>query len=565
MKAITLLLIVLMLVITHTASSQQETSSLVVLVVSGDGTPKPGLTVSVQAENFRETSVTNASGYAVFRQLTPGTYDITVSLRNIELIKRKVEFPDTDFVSVTAPLAALTVKVTDVSKRFVQNILVNLTSPNGAISSLQRTNSSGYAVFTDVPFSTVPSIGGPYKLAVVKDGLAVGVVERYVQSFSEFVELEAKLVNVNFTMTDIGGRRAEIDGSLSLLSGNYSQTVEIRRGVGQVSQLISTQVVGKYNASFRVILGEKDVLVHSSIVNIESDAEIVLKADLAELVVRVVDPSNQPMKGIGILVGAAGYGNFSSGLTDSDGTFSVGLVPTSNRVQEYQISVFRGRTRLLVERLALNEPKTTKQIALPLQRIVFNVLDYRETPLSNVVVVVKDQVTGRTVNASTVNGVASAEVFPGANEVSIIYKQTTVFRRIVELKEGTETIRLQSVNFPVRVIVTDSLGRPIENLKTIVRSQEKVLLDGFTGSAPLEIELELPAEIVIDLHSGQNLLARERRAVDGPTDIEVRFTDFIVLGGLFLPVNMLFTAAFALIVSVLTVMLFLRKQKMKQR
>ncbi|MCS7133304.1 MAG: carboxypeptidase-like regulatory domain-containing protein [Candidatus Caldarchaeum sp.] len=530
MKSIVLLFLTFLLLIPQAGLAQQPSPPLTVYVSTIDGTPKPGLTVTVQAENFRETAVTNATGYAVLRQLSPGTYEVIISLRNIELIRRTINYPSLTTISETAPLATLTVKVVDLSGRPVANVFATLTSTNGLVSVSQRTNATGYTVFRDVPFSTLSSIGAAYRLRVVKDGTQVAEIQKDVQSFIEFAELVAKLVKANFTFLDSGGSRAPIDGTLTLSGRNATQRVDIKAGTAEVSQLVSSAVVGSYNASLSIRLGTRNVVVYSSLLNIESDADLVLRADVGELVVKAVDPSGQPVKGIGVLVGAPGYGNFSSGITDDNGLVKAGFIPTSARIEKYQISLFRGRTKVLVETVALTEAKTTKEITLPLQRIVFNVVDYRGAPLSNAVLTIKDPITARTYNVTTVNGAASADVFPGPNELQVSYKNTVVYRRVAELKGGTENIRLLSVNFPVRVYVLDSLGKPVENLRAVIRSGESTLFDGRTSSAPLTVELERPAEILIDLYSGQELIIRERRLPEGPTDIDVRLARSIAFG-----------------------------------
>lgn len=561
MKKIILLLLTLLLAAPHIGLSQQGTPPLTVYVATGDGRPKPGLTVTVQAENFRETSVTNASGYAVLRQLTPGTYEVIISLRNIELIRKTISYPETTSISETAPLSALTVKVSDLGNRPVPNIVVTLRSPTGIVSLSQRTNATGYASFIDVPFSQLTSVGGPYKLSVMKDGLRINEAEKIVEKNIESVEIGAKLVKVNITFTNIGGVRAAVDGTLTLSARNYTERAEVSRGTVSINQLVTSEVVGSYNASLSMKLGQREVVVHSSRLSIDSDAELVLQADVGELVVKVVDPAGQPVKGLGVLLGAPRYGNFSSGITDSEGKISSNVLPTSARIEQYQVSIFRGRTRILVEQVVLNEPKTTKQITLQLQRVQFNVYDYKGNPLSEALLQVKDPVTGRLYNATTVRGTASAEVFPGANEVKLIYKGRTIFTKVVELKGGEETFRINSVNFPVNIMVLDSLGRPVENLRAVVRSGGKVLLEGSTSSTPLKIELELPSEIIIDLYLGNDLLTRERKFAEGPSDVEIRFTQLIALGGVFLPSQILLTAALSVILAALVALSYFRLLK----
>ncbi|MEM4342002.1 MAG: carboxypeptidase-like regulatory domain-containing protein, partial [Candidatus Caldarchaeum sp.] len=163
MKTATLTLLIILFMLPHVTFSQTQQQVLTVLVTTGDGAPRPGLTVTVQAENFRETAVTNATGYAVLRQLAPGTYQVIVSLQNIELIRRTISFPETSFLKEVAPLATVYAKVVDTAGKPVPNFFVNLLSSTGLVSVSQRTNSTGVAVFRDIPFSNISSIGGVYR------------------------------------------------------------------------------------------------------------------------------------------------------------------------------------------------------------------------------------------------------------------------------------------------------------------------------------------------------------------------------------------------------------------
>ncbi|MEM4572983.1 MAG: carboxypeptidase regulatory-like domain-containing protein [Candidatus Caldarchaeum sp.] len=565
MKPIFVLLIIVLLTLPQIAVSQQDAQSLTVYVTTPDGKPKPGLTVTAQAQNFRETAVTNASGYAVFRQLTAGTYEIIISLRNIELLRKTVEFPSTPFLAETAPLSSVTVQVYDVAQRPVANIPVTLSSPNRILSTTQRTNATGYAVFNDIPYSSAPSIAGDYRLSVTKEGVEVGSVQRRIEASTEFVEISARLVRVNFTFTDLGGSKALVDGTLVMRGTNFTQQIEVIQGFASVIQVISSEVVGSYNASLSMRLGNRDAVVYSSLLRLEADADLVLKADLGLLVVRLVDPSGQPVKGLGVLVGATGYGNFSSGITDSNGEITAGYLPISNRVDQYTIHVFRGRTRIITEQLVMTEAKITKQITIPLTKTTFTVVDFKNNPLSGAVIQVTDPVTGRTFNATTVNGAATAEIFPGANNVTIRYKNTVVFKKTIELTESSQAIKINSINFPVSVRVLDSVGKFVEDLRIIVKADSNVLLDRKTSASPASVELELPREITIDVYKGEELLWRERRFADGPSDIDIRFTDIVVISGIFISADALVSAVLAAILTALMLTVVVRLRNLRQR
>lgn len=565
MKTTTLTLLVILLMLPHVTLSQSQQQVLTVLVTTGDGAPRSGLTVTVQAENFRETAVTNATGYAVLRQLSPGTYQVTISLQNIELIRRTISFPETSFIREVAPLSTLYAKVVDTAGKPVSNFFVNLLSPTGLISVSQRTNGTGVAVFRDIPFSNLSSIGGAYRLSTVKQGITLGSVEKMVEKFVEEVTVSAGLVNANFSFVDSQGVRIKLSASLSLRAGNVTERVDVVDGFASVTQLISSAIVGSYNTSLSIKLSNKDVVVYNSLLNIDAYGSFTLSPDVGELVIKVLDPDGKPVKGVGILVGASGYGNFTGGVTDQQGQFSVGIVPLSKVVGDYQLSLYRGRSRIQVEQLTLSESKVTKEVKLTLIKTSFRIVDYTGSPLSSAMLSIKDTVTGRTVNTTIAAGEASADFFPGPNEVSVTYKDRVVFQKVLELSSEPQAIRVTSVNFPVTISVLDSLGNNVGGLRVKVYGDGRELLSTVSGPSPVKITLELPAEVVVDVFGGENLLTRERRYAAGPEDVQIRFVDTVAMGDVLLPVQLVASVFLAVVLAALLAAAFITTRSRKQR
>ncbi|MEM4560733.1 MAG: carboxypeptidase-like regulatory domain-containing protein, partial [Candidatus Caldarchaeum sp.] len=214
MKATALILTILMLAFIQAAEAQEQPQTLTVRVVDPDGLPKPGLTVVVEGPGFRETSATNSSGHAVFRQIVPGSYELVLLLQNIELLRRSISYPETTFLELQAPVSRLSVKVSDLAGRAVENVIVTLNAPTGVVSVSQRTNSTGHAFFSDVPYSTLGRIGGAYSLRVSKQDAVVARSSVDVAAGRVFHEITAGLVNVNFTVVFRDGQEAPVDAEL---------------------------------------------------------------------------------------------------------------------------------------------------------------------------------------------------------------------------------------------------------------------------------------------------------------------------------------------------------------
>jgi hypothetical protein len=564
-KILSTSLTLLLLLMPAVVFGQETGQALTVRVVTPDGLPKQGLTVTAEAQGFRETVVTNSTGYAVFRQLQPGSYDLVILMQNIELKRVKIDFPNIRELVVVAPLGRLAVEVLDRAGRRVDGIFVTLTSTSKVISTTQRTNATGYAVFTDLPFSNVSSVGGPYSVKVSQEGQEVASAETFLNTTSRTLILRSALINVNFTVLNLEGKVAPISASLALVAGNYSKKIDLADGKGSVKRLVSSDVVGRYNATLSVKLGRVPVTVYSSFLSLESDAEISIGADVGELAVKVLDPDNKPVKGVGVLVGSRLAGNFTSGLTGEDGLFSLGYLPLSSKAGDYTIYLFRGRTPIQKETVKLSEAFYTASLRLSFQKVLFRIVDYEGRGVNNAELKVLDPQTGRVVNATVKDGAAEANLFPGLNELRIFYKNVQVYNRPVEITGANIDIRLTNINFPVRVSVYDALSNlvPGLNVKIYVDGVEKV--SDKTGVQPIYLTLELPANLQIDLYQDGALLVRERLSVEGPQSVEIRLPGHVSLGGGLVSVENVAAAILAAILAVSVAVLLLRMRGVRQR
>jgi len=563
MRTLSSLLAVLLLTVPLVSLAQDAGQTFIVQVFTPDGTPKRGVTVTVEREGFRETAVTNATGHAVFRQLSEGVFTVSTSLQGVELTRTQFSFPETTRMNLTVLLSRFTVHVLDKGGRAVRDLTATVTSPTGVVSSAQRTNATGFATFSDLPYSSVERIGGAYTVKVLKKGVVVAEERVEVDSPLQTLTLTADLVNVNFTVSDVGGNRVAFNGQLSLTAGNYSESVEVVNGRASVTQVVGSRVVGPYNTTITMKVGIRDVVVYSSLLAVEDDVEFFLRAGVGAFIVKVIDSGGNPVKGVGLLVGAAGYGNFTSGTAGDDGTFNAGLLPLSNITGDYMVSVFRGRTRVQTSMISHFSSLTVGEVVLNIQRIAMRVLDYSGKPLDALVEVV-DRFTGRSSAANTSNGVGYLEVFPGINDVKVTYKGRVVFNRQMDIA-GDLDLRINSVNFPVTFKVLDSLGGYVQGLRIIVRYENSKILDEFTVGEPKQVILDVPGEVVVDLLSGDSLVVRERAFADGPTTVEVRLRGYVEVGGSLVPVTFMASAVLsALLVSLAGLTLYnLRRRKQR--
>ena len=153
------------------ASAQAE-QTLIVKVVNPLGEELKGMEVLLIKGAESRRFMTNASGYAEFKHIAPGKYTVKVVSKNITLAEEEVKVPEQLEITLTAKIASIKLKLTNLDGDPVSNLLVNLNSSSGAIVFTAKSNKEGIASFDQVPYSELEGVG-EYHLSVNMGALLI--------------------------------------------------------------------------------------------------------------------------------------------------------------------------------------------------------------------------------------------------------------------------------------------------------------------------------------------------------------------------------------------------------
>jgi len=517
--------------LTQTVSAQQD---LLVHVVTPDGVGKAGLEVRVASDETTQVFVANGTGWAIFKNLSPARYNISIYLGSLLLNSTLANFPDTSQLTLTAPLGNLTVRVGDLAGRPVRNIAVRLSAAVGQFEKTQETDSNGITVFKDLPFTTVRAMGGHYRLESITRTLVVGQKNFTLETLNKNESLTVKLLNLNMTVTNLEGQAPTSQLNVRLASGKFNTTLSLAAGGrGVATGMVSSEIVGPYNITVTSMLFRREIKVYEEQRSLTGDASLTLVADLGALAVRVLDESGEPVPKIGVLFSSVGTGNFTALSTDENGKAELRDLPLSTtEAGKYSLYFFRARTPIGRLETELTASSQTVQFTISLMKVTFSVVDSSGQPIIGANITTTDPLTGRRISTITEQtGQAVHRVFAGPNLVEIFYKGVKVFGESVNVESESHPLVVSSVNFRVTVRVLDALNAIVQGLDLMISANNTLLYSGRTTEEPVSVLVGLPSIVTVDLREGDMILSRETVFVSRPTTIDMRMQPFVAAGG----------------------------------
>jgi len=546
-----LMMVILFASAIQIASAQQE--ELTVHVITPDGVGKAGIVVNAVAGNFSQVFVTNSTGWATFRNLPPGRYNITITSANILLNWTSVNFPQQTHVSLVAPLGELAVTVLDLAGRPVGEISVRLSSAKGTLERTLQTSSEGVAVFSDLPYSSLEGVGGHFRAEAVSRAVVVGEENVTLTSPQVNATVTAKLLNLNITVTNLEGLTPTRRLKVFIESSKFNQTYAASEGRVSAEQLISSELVGPYRISVMTTLSDKEVVVYEEERTLRQDLNITLVANLGKLSMKVMDEDGQPLPRMRLLFSSELAGNFSAVRTASNGTAKLVDIPLSTTgAGKYTVYVYRSATFIGKTEVELTTPSQSALFTVKLTPVHITVTDYMGRPLAGANVTLSDPLTGRVTAALTdSNGRTIQRAFAGPNLVGVVYKGVSVLSTRVNVADKPVILNLPSVNFPVKVKVLDALNTHVSGLDVSITADGDALFQGKLTGSPITTTVELPSYIRVDVKNGENLVARETVYANGPAEVEVRLVPFISVAGFLVPVDLIIFAVSVLVLAAL--------------
>ena len=513
----------------------QAEGSLTVFVQDALGSPIGGLEVHlIKGEEVRKF-VTNSTGYAEFRHLSPGEYVLRAKLDNVTVAEKLVKVPEEREVSLTALLATVKLKLVNLDGEPVGGLELVMESASYKVSA--RSNERGAIWLERIPYSGLEGVGA-YSMKVEMKGILV---------YERSLEVDEPMISENITLPLLSLRLTivNLEGEpvpqlkVKLSSEGYSAESEAANGTTLFKNLPSSSLegVGAYeiNVSMRTAGGYMPI--YSEKRALESSQSLSLIADLAKLSVKVIDREGGPVRGVRVLLSNELMENFTLGATDKNGVAIFENVPLSRgrvSVGAYSAMVFRAGKLIGEEKFEVTKVEETVKLVVERGEVKLKILDYSGNPLASYHIILVDQLSGEKYNATTDDGgEAVFKIFYGPYDLEVYKDGKLIHSSQVRLNERSVELRLKEVNFPITIQVIDSLGTPISSAHIKLYVGSELLLEKDLNGEPITLSLPQPAELRCDIYSdaGQ-LIHRESIYASEPSSHVIELKDYVYLNGL---------------------------------
>ncbi|MEM0456187.1 MAG: carboxypeptidase-like regulatory domain-containing protein [Nitrososphaerota archaeon] len=551
LKSLTLF-IVLTLLVAYLIPAIHAQQDLYVRVVDADGRPRGNVEVRVIKEGFSRIFVTNSTGHAVFKGLTSGTYTVEALIKDIVVARKVVEFPKESYVELTLEVSSLDVIVRDVKEKPVQGIMVRVKDSGGRINLSGTTDEFGRVSFADVPFSSVEGIGN-YTAEAFVDSIPVASSQFSIPEKTT-VELSAKLVNLNITVTNLEGKKVP-QVQVRIRSGNFSKSLTGTEGSVAFQNIPSSDLVPTryYTIEVTRTVMATPITIYKENRSVTNDMALDVVASLGTLKLRVVDDDGKPVEGLNVMISHELIANFTILRTNANGTITLTNAPFStppSNVGDYTLMVFKGNSYIGKFITRITSALVEETFVVKPSKAVLTVTDYEGTPLAGVVLKAKDVILDVEYEATTEkDGRVELKILPGPYELTFNYMGKPVHSSVMNLGEGVINIRLNSVNYPVTVYVVDSIGTRIGGLKLQASFNGKSVFEGTIDREGIRLTLPHPGELTVSVFTDGNLLQKRNIPLTGPEELRIRISDKLAIGGSLIDV--------ALVVQTITLVIFI--------
>jgi len=536
--------ILLMSIITVSAQEQGE-DTLLVHVVTPAGEELSGVVVKLSSGEVTQSFRTNATGWAIFKNIQPGEYDIETLQDALVLNRTTVSFPQTKVVTLIAPLSDLVVKVTDLGGKPVKDLQLKLESASGVFVQFGKTNNDGISTFSEVPYSIVEGLGGSLTITAQLGNLTILEANMTVDQPQENVTIAAELVGLNVTVTNLKGEDIQRTLIVSLESEKFSLRNVVEKSFVAIGMIPTSQLAGEYRISILYPLDEgKNITLYESRRRLDGYTTVSTILDLGELSVRVLDDAGNPLKNLKVIAEVGEAGRLQLGVTDSEGILQVRDLPLSRVAGEYKIIILHGLREVAQAFTTLTSQENEAEIIVERQGFTIQLLDNREKPIAGAELRLVNQITDLEERVVTDElGEATVRSLPGVHLIEINYEGERIDRRTVNLEEDSLRIKLDSVNFPVDIDVRDALGRPVEGLRLRVAVDGDVLLETQLDGVKKQVLVPAPKYVVAEVLSDGEILVRETRYLSEPTTWDIVIKPYIIFGGGLIDIGLIVAAA----------------------
>ncbi|GEM_PF-5462771 len=489
-----LFLIVFNLQIAHT---EENILSLKVLVIDQNGIPQGNMDVLLENKTYVHRFLTNSSGWAEFKGIGKGKYNISVLYEGIRLNTTEVSFPEESEVILIIPFGSLTVTIVDIDGKPFKNKEVILKCPLGNFTRKGETNSSGIIIFEKLPYSILEKID-KYVLEVHYEGYLVASRELYIPVGP--IKLIANLVNINISVVNLEGRPIEKAKVMIYNKGkNISRTLLSVDGKVSFEQIPSSNIenVGEYRINIEINGG----IVYNETKFIDKSISLSAICEVGRIITKVIDSDQKPLKNVTLIFSHRYLSNFKRINTDNNGEAKIEEVPLSKNVGEYFVKVLRGGEEIIEANLTLASHEEVKTIIVPLKEVKIILLDRIGKPIENAKVKLIDKadidriyegITGS-------DGSIVLKLLYGGYDIIVIKNNITVLQEKIKIDNPEKIIKNVNLNIPIEIFIKDFFGNNLEEAYVKIDFNEENIFSNRMMNNSLKIIIPFPGKVRISI------------------------------------------------------------------
>jgi len=558
-------LVLLSLVNVQTAFAQ--TSDLQLKVVDYNGNPVGNVEVLLTNSTLRRAFRSTSAGIATFRGLSPGEYNVQVTIDNVPVANETIRVPHEGERVVRLAVAELKARVLDAEGAGVKGVTVQIRSSTGKVTRSATSSEDGTVSFSNLPLSTLRDVGTYTVTVKVMNATVLETVADHTP-LNRTLDLVAPLVRLRLEVVDMQGERVS-DVELRLSANGVLFSSSAAKGEALLTGLPTSQVVGQYNLTVVKNYGGTRVTVLTDSLTVLEPSNKTLVLNVADANLKVLADGSDPVRGATVEVRSSTGSRLARGTTDDSGRVTFQDLPLSTLTGvgdlEFRV-IIRGKS-LLNKTVHMTGPLSDLRLELPRREVSIKLLKPDGSPLPEAVVELTEPGTDRKISvASGGDGTVRFAVLPVRSQVKVVYRGLTVQSEEVDFSSPPSTLQVKGVSIPVTITYKDWAGSQLRGIQVKAwQDSEELPVQIKDGTASFVVPVR-GVVIVEALLAGQVIERRELR-IDEPTALTIYVRGVQVGEGIISPeaVGTAGAVAVAAVLVSLGVLLYIRTVKTARR
>ena len=557
-------LVLLSLVNVQTAFAQ--TSDLQLKVVDYNGNPVGNVEVLLTNSTLRRAFRTTSAGIATFRGLSPGEYNVQVTIDNVPVANETVTVPHEGERIVRLAVAELKARVLDAEGAGVMGVTVQIRSSTGKVTRSATSSEDGTVSFSNLPLSTLRDVGTYTVTVNVMNATVLETVADHTP-LNRTLDLVAPLVRLRLEVVDMQGERvSDVELRLSANGVLFSSTA---KGEVLLTWVPTSQVVGQYNLTVVKNYGGTRVTVLTDSLTVLEPSNKTLVLNVADANLKVLADGSDPVRGATVEVRSSTGSRLARGTTDDSGRVAFQDLPLSTLTGvgdlEFRV-VLRGKS-LLNKTVHMTGPLSDLRLELPRREVSIKLLKPDGSPLPEAFVELTEPGTDRKISvASGGDGTVRFAVLPVRSQVKVVYRGLTVQSEEVDFSSPPSTLQVKGVSIPVTITYKDWAGSQLRGIQ--VRAwQDNESLPVHVKDGMVSFVVPVKGVVIVEALLGGQVIERRELRVDEPTALTIYVRGVQVGEGIISPeaVGTAGAVAVAAVLVSLGVLLYIKTVKTARR